>query len=388
MGPGEYIRKHITLFNIVAVLIILGGVSMLALRFLKGLGAVTEGSYERPWGLFIGVNMLCGVVLSASGYVMGAAVYLLRLRQYLPVYRVAVLIGSLGYFFAVMALICDIGRPWRIYFPMFVSLEGTASVMFILAWSLSLSLTFQFFELSPAIFEWLNLKKIRDYIEHKLMTGAVIFTVTSATIHQSALGGLFLITPGKLHPLWYSPFIPLFFFISSIASGLAMMIVVTTLCERYLKDKCSPQFREALPRLHLGLGKACAVVLFAFFGLRLIGIAHGDRWHLLNTPYGWWFSVEMLIFLIAPYILLAGVRKKDVGLVRFGAFFTLVGVVINRINFPIVAFNWQLHDLRFPPVPETLITLGILTTWVVLFRWVANRMPVLWEDPKYKWEIP
>ena len=155
MNVGEYIRKLITPFNILATLIILPGLYFVVLRFTQGLSAVTGASDIQPWGLFLSWGLFAGVPLSATGFVLGSAFYLFGLKEYYPVVKNAILLGFLGYLFAVVFLLIDLGRPWRIYYPMFVS-YGPASVMFLVAWHVALYLSVQALEFSPSFFEWLG----------------------------------------------------------------------------------------------------------------------------------------------------------------------------------------------------------------------------------------
>ncbi len=379
----EYIKKLVTPFNIIAGLILLVGFPFIVIRYTQGLGAVTNASHSFPWGLPIGFGLFCLVPLSATGYILASTVYLFGLKEYHPLLRSALLTGLLGYFFAVVFLLIDLGRPWRLPYPMFVSF-GTASVLFLVAWHVALYLTVQFLEFCPAGFEWLDWKKFRKWAL-KLTIGATIFGVILSTLHQSALGALFLLAPGKLHPLWYSPFIPVFFFISSIFAGLSMVIVVSTLSYRFLKDKADSHYTTSLSKLTLGLGKAASVVLFTYFCLKLIGVAHGNHWNLLKTPLGHWFLVEIIIFVLLPCFLFAvGVRENNVGLVRFAGLFTIIGIIVNRLNVSLIAFNWNLGHREIPHWKEFVIVITIITVSILTFRWIVNRMPVLHEHPDYK----
>ncbi|UCF84915.1 MAG: polysulfide reductase NrfD, partial [Desulfobacteraceae bacterium] len=162
LNTREYIKKIMTPFNVVAGVIVLIGLYFIVLRFSQGLAAITRASDVQPWGLTLALGLFSVVPLSASGYVLGSAVYLFRLKEYYPVVKNAILIGFLGYFFAVVFLLIDLGRPWRIYYPMFVS-YGPASVMFLVAWHVALYLSCQALEFSPSAFEWLGFKTLRKW---------------------------------------------------------------------------------------------------------------------------------------------------------------------------------------------------------------------------------
>jgi Ni/Fe-hydrogenase subunit HybB-like protein len=326
------------------------------------------------------------VPLSATGFIMATAYYIFGFKKYHPLLRLGVLTGFLGYLFAVIYLLVDLGRPWRIYYPMMIGF-GTQSVLFLVAWHVATYLTVQFVEFSPAILEWLKSQRVRKWAV-MLTIGMTIAGIILSTLHQSALGAMYLLVPGKLHPLWYSSYLPVFFLSSSVYAALAMVIMVSTLAARFLKKRCDSEFLETLPKLTLGLGQGAAVGMYVYFVFKIIGIAHDDNWHYLNTPYGYWFLVELLGFVLAPALLFTyGVKKQSVGVVRFAGFYAVFGIIFNRINVSIIALNWQLpHHLHhiIPPWKESAVVLAIATIHILIFRWILNRMPVLHAHPDYR----
>lgn len=385
MSWPEYLKKLITPFNVVALLILSVGLPLIGVRFIYGLASVTDASHEYPWGIFLGWGLFGGVPLSATGFVMATAYYIFGFKDYKPLVRLGVLTGFLGYLFAVIYLLTDLGRPWRIYYPMIMGF-GTASVLFLVAWHVATYLTVQFIEFSPAILEWLKSVRVRKWATMATI-GMTIAGIILSTLHQSALGAMFLLAPGKLHPLWYSQYVPVLFLASSIYAALAMVIAVSALAARYLPERADGNFLGSLDRLTLGLGQGAGVGIYIYFALKLIAVAHDDRWALLTTGYGVWFLVEMLAFVLLPGIVLTvGVKKASTAIVRFGAFFAVLGVVVNRINVSMIAFNWNLpnhfHHV-VPPWREAAIVLSIATIHVLIFRWILNRMPVLRKHPDY-----
>jgi Ni/Fe-hydrogenase subunit HybB-like protein len=378
-----YLKSLWKPFNIVAGIIILVGLPFIIMRYAQGLGAVTHASNDQPWSLFLNWGLFTGVPLAATGYIMASAVYLFGQKNYHPMVRPAVLTGFIGYLFAVIFLLVDLGRPWRLPYPM-IGYFGTASVLFLVAWHVALYLSTQFVEFCPAIFEWLGASRFRRWAIG-VTVGATIFGVILSTLHQSALGAMFLLVPGKLHPLWYSEFIPLFFFVSSIFAGISVIIMESTLTSRFLKHRYSSQYLTRLPGLTLGLGKAASFVLFTYFGLKIVGLAHGHHWDLLSTPYGYWFLVELFGFVLLPSFLFAfGVRNGSVRLVRFTAFFTILGIAINRFNISLIALNWQLPHRVFFYWKEVIVVITIITIEILVYRWIVNRLPVYREHPRYQ----
>ncbi len=381
----KYLKGLVTPFNIITGIIVLVGLVLIVIRFAQGLGTVTAASQDQPWGLFLNWGLFSGVPLAATGFVIGTAVYLFGLKQYEPVVKNAILIGFLGYLFAVIFLLIDLGRPWRLPYPMFVSF-GTASVLFLVAWHVALYLSCQFLEIFPSIAEWGGWKTLRKWTL-SITIGLTIFGAILSTLHQSALGAMFLLAPGKLHPLWYSPYLPVLFFISAIAAGLCVVISVSFLTQRFFKGQADSNYLASLDNITLGLGKAAAFVLITYFALKLIALIHGYHWDLLNTPYGYWFLIEVLIFVLLPcFLFVFGGERRKVGLIQFAALLTIIGIIINRLNVSLIALNWQLPHRELFDWREFLIVIAVITIEILVYRWIVNRMPVLREHPEYKGE--
>lgn len=371
-------------FNIITTIIIIAGLPLVYLRFTGGLGAVTNLDNSNPWGIWIGFDLLTGVALAAGGYVTGAAVELFGMKKFYPAVRPAILTGFLGYSMVVFALLFDVGRPWRLPYPFFVS-QGVTSIMFEVGACVGLYLTVLFLEFSPAALEWLGLKKIREIVVRLTILLTVLGVVLS-TLHQSSLGAMFLIVPSKLHPLWYSPYLPVFFFVSSIAAGLSMVLFEATLSHRYFHDKMDKEYLEATDHVVFGFGRAGALVLAGYFAIKVFGLAIGNNWNLLMTGYGYWFQLEMFGFILLPCFLFAvGSRDKNKKLIRFAAFWTVLGILLNRLNISFFCFNYQLpaSERYIPSWMEIGISIFVVTIGLVIFRFIVTRMPILYTHPDY-----
>ena len=111
---------------------------------------------------------------------------------------------------------------------------------------------------------------------------------------------------------------------------------------------------------------------------------HSNGWSLIGTPLGYWFLVEMIGFVALPcFLFLYATRRRNMALIRFTAVLTVIGIVINRLNISMIAFRWDAPDRYVPAWTEIIITVTIITFGLVLFKWIANRMPVLKPHPKY-----
>jgi Ni/Fe-hydrogenase subunit HybB-like protein len=378
-------RPLLSAGNIITAVIFLVGIWLTWRRFTGGLGAVTNLDDNNPWGVWIGLDLLCGVALAAGGYTTAAAVEIFGMKKFHAALRPAILTAFLGYSMVVLALLYDVGRPWRLPYPFFVS-QGVTSVMFEVGSCVLLYLTVLFLEFSPIALEWMKQSKLRRALV-SLTLLLTILGVLLSTLHQSSLGALFLIAPSKLHPLWYSPYLPVFFFVSSIAAGLSMVIFEGSLAIRNFSDKMDEEHRTSADHIVIGFGKAASLVLAAYFTIKIFGVALGNNWALLGTGYGMWFLVEVLGFVALPCLLFAiGVREHKVTLIRWTALLTVVGIVVNRLNIAWLCFNWQLPwEQRYSPNwMEIGISVFVITIGITIYRIVVTRMPVFYTHPDYR----
>ncbi len=381
MSLRDYIRSLATPFNVISAIVLAVGLPVIGFRFAFGLGSATNLSNEYPWGLWIGFDMLCGVALAAGGFVLAGTVHILHLHRYERFVRPAILTAFLGYVLAVLGLMADLGRPWSIWHPMVF--WQPHSVMFEVAWCVMLYNTVLFVEFLPMVCERLRFERALRILR-RVMLVFIVAGVVLSTMHQSSLGGLFLLAEAKLHPLWYSPLLPLFFFVSAVTAGLAMVIVESMLSHRAFHHQVADQDPAELDRLVVGLGKAAAVVLLIYFCLKWIGVAQGGHWNLLLTPYGGWFLVEVLGFILLPCILFACAGWiGSARLTRFASVVVVTGVVLNRLNVSVIAFRWNEEVRYFPHWMEFVVTITLVVIGLLVFRWIVNRMPVLREGPAH-----
>jgi len=377
-------KPALTPFNVVAGIIVVVGLVITVIRFTQGLGATTNLSDYNPWGIWIGFDLLVGVALAAGGYVTSAACYIFGLKRFHSAVRPAILTGFLGYALVVLALHYDVGRPWRLPYP-FIVQSGTTSLLFEVAACVALYLTVLFIEFTPAALEWLGLKRARSIVV-KLTLVLTIFGVVLSTLHQSSLGALFLIAPSKLHPLWYSPYLALYFFVSSIVAGLSMVIFEGSLAHKHFHDKMDAEHLREADGVALGFAKAASWVLLGYFIIKIIGIAQTNAWSYLGTGYGLWFLVEMLGFVMLPcYFYALGAREKNLKIIRRTAAWTVLGIVVNRFNVGLIAFNYHLpsSERYFPHWMEIGISVFVVTIGILAYKFIVTHMPILYAHPDY-----
>jgi len=375
--------EFLTPFNIISFPIMILGLIIILIRFWKGLGSVTNLTQEVPWGLWIGFDVVTGVAFAGGAYVLTFMVYILNIQKYHSIVRITVLNGFLAYVFYAGALLLDLGRPWNVINPIIGNSFGTSSVLFLVAWHFLLYMIAQLIEFSPAVAEWLGAKRARKILSG-MTVAAVIFGITLSTLHQSGLGALYLMAKDKIHPLWYSEFIPVLFFVSSIFAGLSMVIFEGSISQKVFSDQISAKNHKSHNGILVGLSKICAVTMFAYFFLQVLVFVHGKNWDLLNSPMGYWFLLEMFGFVFLPMLLFFNsYRRNNINMVKVAAILTMLGVILNRLNVTVIGFRWDAAIRYIPTWMELVVTLAVIFTEIWIFRWVVKRMPVLRESPSW-----
>lgn len=372
--------KMLTPFNVISIPIILLGIVILFFRFTKGLGFVTNLSQEFPWGFWIGFDVVTGVAFAGGAYVITFVVYVMKVEKYHPIVRVTVLNGLLAYIFYAGALALDLGRPWNIINPIIGNSFGYNSVLFLVSWHFLLYMIAEFVEFSPVIAEWLGWNRIQKILK-ALILGAVIFGITLSTLHQSGLGALFLLAKSKIHPLWYTEFIPILFFVSSIFAGLSMIIFEGTISHRVFKDRIDPKSHASFDEIIFGLAKGAAISMFVYYFFKALIFIHGKHWSLMNDFWGFWYLLEVIGFVLVPCFMFAsGVRNRSLGIIRVASALALIGIILNRLNISVIVFNWTSSVRYYPSWMEIVVTLMVIFSEIWVFRWIVTRMPVFKES--------
>ncbi len=364
----------------VFVILFLAFCTVTVIRFSKGLGAVTNLSDQFPWGLWIGFDLLCGVGLAAGAFTLTAVVHLFNLKRFEPIVRPTILTGFLGYSFVIVALLLDLGQPWRIWHA--IVYWNPHSVMFEVAWCVMLYTTVLAVEFSPVVFERFGFHAPARII-HRLITPLVILGVILSTLHQSSLGSLYLIVPSKLHPLWYSPMMPLHFYISAIGAGIGMVILESYLSKRAFHRHLEMDLLEPLAR---GM-----VVTLGIYGLmRLQGIRRNHAFgSILDFTYeGQMFLLEFTLGVILPVVLMSFRRlRNDPDWLVGGAFLAVLGFVMNRLNISITGMEAASGTRYLPSAMEIIVSVGLVATGMAVFAFAVRTFPIFPEgsgDPSRK----
>jgi Ni/Fe-hydrogenase subunit HybB-like protein len=380
--------KIFTPFNIISAPVLAVGIVLVIYRLINGLGSVVTEAPGFPWGIWIGFNVMVGVAFAGGAYVLTFVVYILRSEKYHPIIRATILNGFLAYVFYAGAILLDLGRWWNIVNPLIGNKFGVNSVLFLVAWHFLLYMIAEFVEFSPAFAEWLGLQRIRKILR-SFTLAAVIFGITLSTLHQSGLGALVMMAKPNIHPLWYTEFIPILFFVSGIFAGLSMVIFEGTISMKVFGYQLTNDFRRSYDDIVLGLAKTCAAVMFVYLFLKALVLIHGGHAALLATPMGYWYLTEVVGLTLIPCILyLRGFRDRNIKVIRIAAVLTMAGIIINRCNYVFIAYKWYvpLSQRYIPSWQEIVMALTIVFAHIWVFRWIAHRMAVYRKPPAWATE--
>jgi Ni/Fe-hydrogenase subunit HybB-like protein len=373
---------------LVVVLVSLMGIAFVVamVRYIYGIGAISDLSYSYPWGFWISFDLFTGVAIGSGAFVMAAIVYIFELKEFRPLLRPSVLTGFLGYMMVVIALLVDLGHPERIWYMM-IHMNPT-SVLLEIGLCVMSYLTVLAIEFAPVVFEGLKWQKFSHLI-HKFIMPFVILGVVLSTLHQSSLGSLLLIQPAKLYPLWWTPMLPVLFFISAVSIGLAMNIFESSVSSRYFHRGLEIHLLEKLAR-------AIPIVLAVYLVVRFTQLTLANDLHYLFNSglMSILFWTEILVGSVTPLILfsLKRVRQSHNGLLA-SAIILLVGMILDRFDvswfavrhpdpltyIPILMAN-NAHYI--PTLPEISISVGIFSAGILAFGLAARYLPLFEAEEK------
>ena len=366
--------KIVTFWRVVTAAIFLAGGYAAYLRFLKGWQASTNLTDLQPWGLWVGFGTLCGVGLSAGGFAIAGAVYLLGMERYRPLLRPAVLLSFLGYSTVCTGMLYELGLPWRIWHPM-IYWNGH-SVLFDVSLCVMCYTSVLLLEFAPYAVEKLPYPRFRQfflYWHHKALIALVLAGVLLSSMHQSYLGGLFLIAKGKVYPLWYSPYLTTMFYLSAIPAGIATLTIVLYLCVRSLNVKLDYSLLEEMSRV---MGMMLAVYgIFRFLDLAKTGSMQYVIARRVETAYFW---LEIALLVIIPVILLSQSRvRNNPQALYWTCAVVVMGFMANRLNVSITAIDAMTGANYVPKWPEFALTMMVLAAAAVVFRLAVIYLDIL-----------
>ena len=363
------------------------GAGIVLWRFIYGIGSVTNLSNAFPWGIWIGFDVMSGVALAAGAFVIAATAHILRMERFEPLVRPAILTGLLGYLLVVAGLLVDLGRPYNVWRPL-VHWQ-IHSPLWEVGCCVATYTTVLFIEFLPVLLERVNhFKPVTSRLPtvslYKLLRRVgivfVVLGVVLSTLHQSSLGSLWVLVPTKLHPLWYTIYLPVFFWISAVAVGLAMTIVESTLSSKAFKRGLE------LPLL-AALGKAAAVVLCIYLAAKAADLVARGAWPLLFQPSleaaAYWTEIGLGVIVPAILFMLPGVRQRPWLLFTAAMMVVVFGIVMNRLNVSLTGLLAYTGLIYTPAWTEIAVSVALVTLGVIAFGLIAKYLPVFPDENEH-----
>ena len=392
-SPAEPTRQPfftISAYPLIALALV--GFVVIAYRFLFGLGAVTNLSDGYPWGIWKAISVAAGVALATGGFTTAALVHVFHRRQFESILRLSLLVALLGYTFGTTSLLVDLGKYYNIWHPILPSMWQGDSVLFEVSMCIMIYTMILVLEFVPILCERfigrvnlpgplaaLNdatdaLLRLSERILDKVLTVFLLVGLVLSCMHHSSLGALMLVAPYKLHALWYTPVLPLLFLLSVFAVGFAAVTCVSLITSWRLGRK--PDMHVLAP-----LNQYVFVFLWIYFIAKISDVAVRSALPLLFTPSpeALMFAIEVGLGVVVPLAMLSmdRVRQSPVGLFT-ACILMVVGIVINRTNVFLVAYQSFYTDVRyFPSAGEILTILGLFAAFILLFRILITVLPVL-----------
>jgi formate dehydrogenase iron-sulfur subunit len=411
--------KLLTPFNWAMLALVAFGLVSFVARFALGLGGSTHLSDTYPWGLWI-VFDLIWIAVAAGAFATAGIIYVFQRKDLYSLGRAAVFLGLLSYSFVTVTLVADLGLPWHAYQLALNAPEHSA--MFEVSWCVGMYVTILLFEFLPVPFERWGMKRAMELwrrwsgayvvfavtlfvymlsrsVAFAAATAAIfavlawsfrargekfepvilaIAAVTLSTMHQSSLGSLFLLMPDQLAPQWWSPVMPIAFFLSSIAAGTALIVLI----EMWI----AKGWRRPLQMKQLAaMGQITFWSLFVYLVFRVGDLAvRNQLGGAFGGKLGALFGAELLLGGVVPLFLLGSeTLRSRPRVLLFGTLLAVLGVVLNRTSVVLLAMNlkgpmpWTKPDGYSPSLVEWGVSLGLIAATIFLFGLGARHLPLL-----------
>lgn len=383
--------------TIVVIALALAGGAAYLYRLVFGLAAATNLDNQYPWGIWISIDVASGVALAAGGFTTAALADVFHKRGFHAIVRPALLTAMLGYTFAVIGLLADLGRYYNVWHPMLPSMWQGDSVLFEVGICVIIYLSVLYIEFLPIVAERFigrvnlpgPLRLLNNIVNSwlivcqrflsRFISAFIIAGVVLSCLHQSSLGTLMVIAPTKVHPLWYTPILPLLFLMSAIAVGFPMVIFESILASRSFKLK--PE-RELLSSIAL----YTPVLLAVYLAVKIADLTLRDAvgYVFEGSLQSVMFLIEIGLGVVAPMALLLSRRvRSSLSGLFLASSLVIFGVALNRINVFLISYRPLYPEKSYFPSPfEILVTVGLISTLVLVYRAMVMIFPVIAATPQ------
>ncbi len=341
------------------------GVGLAIYRLVVGLGVTTNMNDHFPWGIWITTDLFL-IPVAGAAFTISLITYFFGRERYHTVIRPAVLAGFLGYGIVGILLFLDIGRWtqfYNIFVPSFINLHSFLEEVSL---CITLYTVILILEVAPVFLEKYNIKAPIRWINSAIYWIAGAGVILS-TLHQSSLGSMFLLMPYKLHPLWWTPALPVLFFLQAVYTGLGTTAIAVNLVWRAMK---LPIDRQLFKRI----GQAMSLMMALYLAVKVGDWMGAGEIDLLLKPdaFGVLAWIEITLGVVVPLLIL---------LTRFGSHsqgpfwagvFALIGTFINRLVISWIGLAEPAHVTYTPSWIEIMIVVGLFAGAALVYGAVVR----------------
>lgn len=322
-----------------------------------------------PWGMPI-VLAIYLIGLSAGSLILSSLTYVFGREEYRPIARMAVFLAIVLIFGAMISIAADLGRPekfWRLF--MFFYLNNMTSMFAINGILYGGYFVISLFYLGIILAEQKKASRIMG-----------IIAVCWAVLVHMGTGAIFGFVAAR--ETWFSPLKPLEFLSAALASGLALLIVVTILTLKLSGRAINKDMITSLGKMLRTFIIILIILILIDKLTHLYEPAREATMFMLAGEYSWIFWVLQIGLVAAlPLAILFDSRlNKRIKWIVIAAVSVVIGVFFERYYLVIPGAAYPLHLYpgkiegvygavgSFPITPTEMgLSIGILASLVALF---------------------
>jgi len=370
-----------TPFFSLLLVIIFSGAVLVVFRMFLGLGYVSSMNDGYAWGIWKPLNVVTFTGIGAGAYAMGLLTYVFNRWHYHPLLRSTVVVGAMAYTLGGTSVLIDLGRWWNLWVTFYPPLYNLNSVLLEVAICVMAYCGVLWIELTPPVLEHMRRMKYRPiarlaqiglpYVK-KALPVVIATALLLPTMHQSSLGGLYMITPTKLNPLWYTEWISGLFLLTCITMGFGSVVVVENLTSMNYPRKMDQ-------RLLARMAPVSGMVTLAYMGIRLIDLAISGKLGLIANFdfYSILFLVESSLFLVPAIIVFRKKWRKNRGLLFIAACLMVFAGAMYRFDTYLIAYHQNTGWVYFPSLGELLLSACLASTGIAVYMVMIKLFPIL-----------
>ncbi len=364
-------------------------VGLVLYREIAGLGPASGMNDAYAWGIWKTFNIMVLTGLGSGGFAVGIAAWLFDRKRLHTVMRTALLTSFLAYASGLILLGIDVGRPWNFYWILMPWKWNAHSPLLEVAVCMPVYAMFPLLlENFPPLLDWLHDKRPRfrpqvekaEKIMFRFYPWVVALAYLLPAMHQSSLGALMLLAGEKVHPLWQTPLLPLFYVWAAAYMGFACVGGTLLFCGLVWHRPIDLDIIAEMNKITANLIGYWMLLRFAD-----ILISRKIGFMFQANIYAGLFWMETIFLIVAIVMLVDSARRRDAQLMFHGYLATAIGGMLYRFNPTTLAFQPRPGAFYFPSAIEILISLGFIALGIAAFVLAAKAWAIL-PGPKWLWK--